>query len=100
MTYSGANASGDGGNKFANDGRTMLHIKAGATAAANFNVTVETPGTVDGQAVADRVKACVKEKEYFLGPFPPGVYNQAGGEVYFDIGADATGIDIAALRLT
>ena len=100
MTYSAANASGDGGNSFANDGRTMLHIKAGGTAPASFTLTIETPGTVDGQAIAQRTATLAKEKEYFVGPFPPGVYDQAGGVVYFDIGADKTGITVAALRLT
>ena len=100
MTYGAANASGDGGNKFVNDGRTVLHLKADGTAPASFTLTIETPGTVGGQAIADRTATLAKSKEYFIGPFPPGVYNQSGGEVYFDIGATATGITLAALRLT
>ena len=100
MTYTQTNASGDGGNSFANDGRTMLHIKADGTAPLTFTLTIETPGTVDGQAIAQRTATLARSKEYFIGPFPPGVYDQAGGLVYFDIGADDTGITAAVLRLT
>jgi hypothetical protein len=100
VTYSAAQASGSGGNSFTNDGRTLLHIKADGTAPVSFTLTVETPGTVDGQAIADRTTTLAKSKEYFAGPYQPGVYNQVGSNtVLFNIGADATGITVAVLRL-
>ncbi len=47
-SYSAANVDG---HSILNGGREVLHVKTGGTACT---VTIQTPGTVDGQAVADR----------------------------------------------
>ena len=99
VTYSAPQVIASGGNYFANDGRTFLHIKLGGTAPATPTLTIETPGLVDGQAIAQKTTVIAKSKEYVAGPYPPGVYNQAGDVVYFDIGADITDITVAVLRL-
>src|SRR5690606_4305939 len=49
-TYAAANAEG---HSFANDGLSVLHIKNGGAGACE--VTIETPATLAGQAVADLV---------------------------------------------
>ncbi len=57
---------------FVNDGkRTVVHIVNGAT---SMNITLVTPNTVDGLAVADRVVAIGSSEEHFVGPFPISVY--------------------------
>jgi hypothetical protein len=74
------------GFKVSNDGMTHIHVKNGN--AATCTVTVTTPTTVDGLAVADRTIAILTtaEKEFVL---PPTFYNQPDsaadrGMVYLD----------------
>jgi hypothetical protein len=64
-------------------------------AAGANNVTVTTPGTVDGNAIADLVIALTASKVYVLGPFPPAVYNNAAGQIRFTVSA---GADVIAVR--
>lgn len=51
---------------------------------APYNVTIPTPGTVDGQAIADRVVAVANGAVKFIGPFTTD-YMQADGTVYIDV---------------
>lgn len=88
-------ANGDG-NKFANDGVMFLHVVNGA--GAPINVTIQTPGTVDGLAIAEQVVAVTNAEERYIGPFPPGIYNQSDGMVYVDY-SSATTITVSVLRL-
>jgi hypothetical protein len=53
-----------------NDGRTVLIVDA----TAGANVTVATPGTVDGNAIADKVMAAGTAKMSLYGPFPVVTY--------------------------
>jgi hypothetical protein len=82
------------GHSILNGGKELLHVKTGGTAC---NVTIQTPGSVDGQAVADRVVAIGTSSERIIGPFPPDIYNQASGEIYVDFSA-VTSVTVAALR--
>src|ERR1051325_1560167 len=92
-SYAAANALGHSLN---NSGREAIHIKAGGTAVV---VTIQTPGTVDGQAIADRTINVGTNSEKMIGPFPPDVYNQPGSaDVYIDFD-QVTSITIAALRI-
>lgn len=93
QTYAAAHADG---SKFANDGRTFLHVKNGA--GAPITVTVQTPGTVDGLAIADQAIVVTNAEERMIGPFPPGIYNQSDGMVYADY-SSVTTVTIAVLRL-
>jgi hypothetical protein len=88
--YTAANADG---HAIANDGSTMLHVKTVGTACT---VTVVTPGTVDGQAIADRTIALGTNTERMIGPFPPRTYNQDGA-VHVDFSA-VTAVTVAAVR--
>jgi len=58
-------------------------------------VTVVTPGTVDGLAIADLAIALTASKVYVLGPFPASVYNDSQGRVRFTVSANA---DVIAVR--
>lgn len=84
------------GHSIVNDGRVCTHVKNGS--GSSINVTVQTPGTVDGLAVSDLVVAVPAGQERMIGPFPPGVYNQADGTVYVDLSAVTT-VTLAAVRL-
>ena len=84
------------GHKFQNTGREFLHVKNGA--AAPINVTVQTPGLVDGLAVAELVVAVTNAEERMIGPFPTNIYNQAGNMVYVDYSSE-TSVTVAVIRL-
>ena len=60
------------GHTFTNDGkRTVIHVVNGATAMV---VTIATPQTSDGLAVADRTVSVGSNEDHFIGPFPVAVY--------------------------
>lgn len=90
-SYAAANVDG---HALPNGGEEVLHVK---TTTNGCTVTLQTPGTVDGQAVADRTVVIGTSSERLIGPFPPGIYNQPSGEVYVDLSV-VTGVTIAALR--
>lgn len=81
-----------------NDGRVVLHFKK--TGAGDCTVTVQTPGTVRGLAVADRTFTVTGlTGDLFAGPFPPGVYNAPGAhDLRFTV-SEVTGLSVAVLRV-
>ena len=68
-----------------NDGRIILEVNN--TSGGSLNVTVGTPGVVDGLAVADLVVAVAAGATRLIGPFPPAIYNQSDGTVQVDVTA-------------
>jgi len=90
-----SNASADG-NKFTNDGRIILRVFNDNGSA--ITVTVQTPGMVDGLSIADRTVSVANGDTKYIGPFPPGIYNQSDGMVYVDFSA-VTDVTVAALRV-
>ena len=77
-----------------NDGRTFLHIKK--SGASNCTVTVVTPGTVAGQAIADLTATVVATTgDKMMGPFPPDVFGPTMTVTFSEI----TGLTMAAVRL-
>lgn len=92
--YGAANVDG---HSVPNTGREAIHVKNGSV--SSINVTLITPGTVDGQAIGDRVVAVPAGGERFLGPFPGTVYNQPGtSDVHVDFSA-VTSVTVAAIRI-
>jgi hypothetical protein len=85
--------------QFNNTGREILHFKkAGAT---NCNVTIVTPGTVDGLAIAERTKVVpATTGDVMMGPFPPDIYNTPGTATFAGFTVDnITGLTVAILRI-
>lgn len=89
------------GNKFLNDGKTFLFVRNGS--GGDITVTIDTPGSVDGQAIAD-LTATVKATgdangldELLIGPFT-ATFNQSDGYVWAVCSAVST-ITIGAIRL-
>ena len=66
-----------------NNGRVLLHFRKGATAAT---ITIVTPGTVNGLAIADQTIAVPANGNVWAGPFPPAVFNDPAGDM--DISTD------------
>ncbi len=83
------------GVAFANNGRTFMHLKVGTGAAT---LTIITPNTVDGLAIADRTVTLPASTETFVGPFQPGVYNQTTDVVHVDV-STAGSVSIGVMRI-
>lgn len=80
----------------ANDGRVFLHFEK--SGLGSCDVTVVTPGSVDGHAIADLVVTVpATTGDVLIGPFPPAVFN-SGGMLSFTLG-EITGLTVAVLRL-
>lgn len=92
-TFSAADGSNQ--NSFENNGQTYLHVKNGG--GSSINVTIDTPGTVDGLAVGNLIVAVPNGGERIIGPFPQNIYNQVDGKVYVDWSA-VTSVTAAVLR--
>ena len=81
---------------FRNTGKQFLWIdnQNGATC----NVTIQTPKTVGGLAVAEQTVAIPTTQAALIGPFAPGIYNQPSGadqgKVYvdYDVSTSVTAI--------
>ncbi len=92
----------DTGLKFQNDGRTFILIKN--TRAGAMVVTVTTPQTVAGLAVAELTKTLSNQDDRTLmGPFPTETFNQQSGAdagmVYIDADGADTDMDAHVYRL-
>ena len=89
------------GNKFANDGKIMLYVKNAS--AGDITLTFDTPGSIDGLALADKV-VTVKATgdtngldKQLIGPFT-STFNQSDGYVWVVCSA-VTNVSVVALRL-
>jgi len=101
VTYPMVTPTATNGNKFLNDGKTFLRVKNGS--GAPITVTIETPGTVDGQALADLVITVAATgdgtglDDQVIGPFT-AIYNQTDGYVWAVCSAVTT-VTVGAYRL-
>ena len=85
------------GNQFVNDGQCFLYVKNAS--GSPITVTIDTPGTVDGLAIANlTVSVPATTGERMIGPFPPGIYGQADGKVYVDW-SSVTSVTAGVFRL-
>ena len=98
-------ASGDSANGHSFDNATenvCIHVLNGG--ASSINVTVVTPGTIDGIAITDMVVAVPASEERIIGPFANSLYGQVDADnsideaVGFDL-SDDTSVTLAAIKL-
>lgn len=83
---------------FPNDGKTFLHAKKSGAGACTL--TVVTPGTVDGLAVADlAVTVPATTGDRMIGPFRPEMYNDPLTGLVTISFSEITGLTIAVIRL-
>ena len=86
-----------GGDSFANPGNAFIHIKNANGSAATL--TIVTPKTVDGLAVADRtVSIPATSGDVMIGPLPAATYNDASGNVSLTYSA-VTDLTIGIVKL-
>jgi hypothetical protein len=96
ITFAAPNASGSGGNYCLYSEHTSIRFIATGGAAATTTITIETPDTLDGNALADRT-ATLSQSSTLEIPLRP-VYRQADGTVKFNASATITGITVAVVH--
>lgn len=80
-----------------NDGRVFLHFKK--TGAGACTVTMVTPGTVEGVAIADPTFTVpATTGDVMVGPFPRAPYNDGSNKLSFTC-SEVTGLSVAAVRV-
>lgn len=91
-------AAAGGGDKFRPNENVLLHVKNGSGGA--ITVTVVTPGTVGGEAIADRAVSVPAGGERMIGPFPERLFanNSDSGLASITYSA-VTSLTIACLEL-
>lgn len=80
-----------------NDGNVMLHFKKSGAGACT--VTFDTPGTVDGVAIANptlTVPATTGDK--MIGPFRASLFNDPNHDLRLTV-SDVTGLTLAVVKL-
>jgi hypothetical protein len=92
--YTAANV--DGHSVDNRNQKLFLHVKNGS--ASSINVTVVTPATVEGLAVADLVVAVPNGGERMIGPFSNRPFNQTDGTIHVDFSAVTT-VTVAAFKI-
>lgn len=83
------------GDTFSNTGKEMILVNNGS--GGSINVTITTPATVDGLAVADKVIAVGNTKVACLGPFPKGIYDDNDDLVTF-VCSSVSSVTVAVIR--
>jgi len=80
---------------FPNNGRMFLHFKK--SAAVDCTVTIQTPRTIGGLAVAERaVTVPASTGDRLFGPFTPSIYNDGDGKAAFTL-SDIDGLAVAVI---
>src|SRR4030042_1095268 len=80
-----------------NSGRVVVHIKK--SGAADCTVTIATPATVGGLAVAEQtVTVAATTGDKMIGPFPPRIYNDGAGDLRLTF-SEITGLTAAAVEM-
>ena len=81
-----------------NNGKMFLHFLK--TNAVNAIIAFQTPGSVDGNAIAELTATVVGTTgDKMIGPFDPAIYNQLGQHYLQWTTDDVDGLTVAALSL-
>ncbi len=82
--------------KFRNDGNTRLLCEK--TGAGACTMTMVTPATLQGRAVADdTVVIAATTGDVVAGPFAPSVYNDSNGDMSITF-SETTGLTVAVVQ--
>jgi hypothetical protein len=89
-------AAATANDKFQNDGKTFLLIRGGT--APTGLVTVASEPCSHGRSNEDLTQSPAADTEYLMGPFPPGQYNDANGDVNIATTTSITDIDFLPVK--
>jgi hypothetical protein len=90
-------AAAGGGDVFPNTGAEVLIIKNGG--GSPITLTVVTPVTVDGLAVADLTASVGAGATSLIGPFPIGTYSDGSSNVSLTYSA-VTSVVVSVVKVT
>lgn len=90
------NAASAGGDKFTPGQQTFLHVKNASAGAVT--ATIETVGTVIGQAIADVAVSVAASEEALIGPFDPRYFAGTDGLASVSWSATAS-VTFAVVRI-
>ncbi len=93
ITYA---AAAGGGDSFANDGKTYLHVKNGG--GGSINVTINSVAACDQGFDHDIVVAVANGAEKVIGPFPTGRWNDTNSNVNVTY-SGVTSVTVAAVKV-
>lgn len=93
VTYAAAAAGGD---TFVPSARRRLHVKNGG--ASPITVTITTPATYAGLAIADAGGSVAAGAEVAFGPFDPALFADSGGVAAVTYTA-VTSVTVAVLEV-
>lgn len=83
--------------KVRNNGNVVVQVKK--SGAGDCTVTINTPGTVGGLAIAEQTVTVVATTgDKMIGPFPPSVYNDSSGDLNITF-SEITGLTMAAFEI-
>ena len=82
--------------KFRNDGRLFLYVTNGG--GSDCDVTISTPGSEGGNAIADRVVVVTAGEDRMIGPFQPRLFNDPDGDIDVTF-SFITSVTVAGLHL-
>lgn len=94
-TYAAASAGGD---TFANDGKTFLHVKNGDVSDKTVTIASTVIDPPAGTAAANIAVVVTAGEERMIGPLNQNGYNNANGDVAVTYSA-VTSVTVAAIRL-
>ncbi len=95
-TYTASGLLSTNTYKVRNDGKVLLHFKK--TGAGSCTVTITTPNTSQGLAIADQtVSVPATTGDVFIGPLAPSLFNDGSSDVAFTI-SDTVGLSFAVFR--
>ena len=98
LTFSASSANADGHSLVNTDRNAALFIYVNNGGGGSIDVTVQTPGTVRGNAIADVVVAVGAGAAKLIGPFPASIYNQSEGTVYVDF-SGVSSVTVMGLKI-
>ena len=70
------------GNAFPNTGNQLFYVNNGG--GGSVVLTIQTPFTAGGLALAEATRTLAAGEEYVFGVFPTHLFNQSNGEVWID----------------
>lgn len=96
LTATAVAADGGGSDKFPNTGKEFLYISNGSGSSYTASFPIQAP--TDGQTVPPKTVTIAAGHAALIGPFPPGLYNDAQKNVVVNHSAETT-IKVLALIL-
>ncbi len=91
-TLVAASAAGD---RFRNDGKTIVHVNNGG--GAGITVTITGQRTLPGGISSNKDVVVPAGQEFLFGPFPAGIYNTDGAQEVVLAYSDVTSVTVGAI---